>query len=237
MAELFAGKTAVVTGASRGIGSWIARALAREGARVALVARTKDKLAELATELGLDSFVVECDLTQRADIDRATDFIQKTFNGPPDVLINNAGIFEMSAVHETGDKVFESMLDINLLAPFRFIRAFLPAMRTRGTGDIVSIGSIADRKIFDGNAAYSASKFGLRALHEVLGEELRQSGVRCTLVSPSGVDTPLWESVDKTGGARDRSEMLRADDVVNAVIYAITQPRAVNVYEMRLRHS
>lgn len=231
------GMTAVVTGASRGIGSWTARELARQGARVALLARTRDNLTDLAAEIASDSFVVECDLTQKADVDRAADLIRTSFNGPPEILINNAGIFQMSAVEQTEDQVFENMLDTNLLAPFRFIRAFLPAMRIRGSGDIVSIGSIADRKIFDGNAAYSASKFGLRAMHEVLREELRGSGVRCTLVSPSGVDTPLWETVDEPGSPRDRSDMLRADDVVNAVMYAISQPREVNVYELRLSHS
>lgn len=237
MSQKFAGKTAVVTGASRGIGSWTARTLAREGARVALVARTKADLAKLATEIAFDSFVVECDLTDKKSVDRATDLIRHTFNDAPDILINNAGIFSMSAVDQTEDQVFEKMLDTNLLAPFRFIRAFLPGMRIRGSGDIVSIGSIADRKVFDGNAAYSASKFGLRAMHEVLREELRGSGVRCTLVSPSGVDTPLWETVDEPGSPRDRSDMLRADDVVNAVVYTLTQPREVNVYELRLSHS
>lgn len=238
MTDAFAGKTAVVTGASRGIGSWIARALALQGARVALVARTKNDLSKLATEIAHDSFVVECDLTRKSDVDRATDTIRETFDGAPDVLINNAGMFQMTALDQTDEQVFESMLETNLVAPFRFIRAFLPSMRTRGSGDIVSIGSIADRTIFAGNAAYSASKFGLRAMHEVLCDELRRSGVRCTLVSPSGVDTPLWETVGEQGdGPRDRSDMLRADDVVNAVMYAITQPRDVNVYELRLRHS
>lgn len=237
MAEAFAGKTAVVTGASRGIGSWIARTLAREGARVALVARSKIDLSKLATEIAFDSFVVECDLTLKPEVDRATDLIRKKFNGAPDILINNAGIFQMSSVDQTEDHVFEKMLDTNLVAPFLFIHAFLPAMRIRGSGDIVSIGSIADRKIFDGNAAYSASKFGLRAMHEVLREELRGSGIRSTLVSPSGVDTPLWGTIDEPAGSRDRSDMLTADAVVRAVMFALQQPRDVNVYELRLSHS
>ncbi len=237
MGDSLAGKTAVVTGASRGIGSRIARRLAREGARVALVARTREDLARLATEIAYESFVVECDLTDKPSVDRATALIQETFNAAPDILINNAGIFQMAPLDQTEDHVFEKMLATNLVAPFRFIRAFLPSMRIRGTGDIVSIGSIADRKIFDGNAAYAASKFGLRAMHEVLREELRGSGVRSTLISPSGVDTPLWETVDEPGKPRDRSDMLTADDVVNAIMYALTQPREVNVYELRISHS
>lgn len=237
MVSALSGKTAIVTGASRGIGSRIARALAAEGARVALVARSRDELAKLASAIAAESFVVECDLTDRDQVERATGQIARTFDAAPDILVNNAGIFQMSPVDQTDDQLLERMLGTNLIAPFRFIRAFLPAMRSRGTGDIVSIGSVADRKIFDGNAAYSASKFGLRAMHEVLREELRGTGVRSTLVSPSGVDTPLWETVDEPGDPRDRSGMLKADSVVSAVMYAIMQPRDVNVYELRLSHS
>ncbi len=237
MPEAFAGKTAIVTGASRGIGSRIARALAREGARVALVARTRADLTKLAAEIAFDSFVVECDITDKGQIDKATEQITKAFNAAPDILVNNAGIFQMNPVDQTDDKVFERMLDTNLVAPFRFIRAFLPSMRIRGAGDIVSIGSIADREIFEGNGAYSASKFGLRAMHAALREELRGSGVRSTLVSPSGVDTPLWETVEEPGDPRDRSGMLKADSVVSAVMFALAQPRDVSVYELRLAHS
>ena len=237
MAGSFAGRTAVVTGASRGIGSWIARALAREECRVALVARTKSDLTRLATEIAYDSFVVECDLTVKSEVDRAAGTIGERFNSAPDILINNAGIFQMSPLEQTEDQVFERMLDTNLVAPFRFIRAFLPAMRIRGSGDIVSIGSVADRRIFDGNSAYSASKFGLRAMHEVLREELRGSGIRSTIISPSGVDTPLWETVDEPSSPRDRSGMLSASAVVSAVMFTLQQPREVNVYELRLSHS
>lgn len=237
MALPLSGKTAVVTGGSRGIGSRIALALAREGVRVALVARTRTDLARIAGEIGSGAFAVECDLTDRDSVARATKEIHDTLGSAPDILINNAGIFQMSPVDQTDDDVLDRMLGTNLVAPFRFIRAFLPDMRKRGEGDIVSIGSVADRMIFDGNAAYSASKFGLRAMHEVLREELRGSGVRSTLVSPSGVDTPLWDAVEEPGDPRDRSGMLKADSVVASVMFVLSQPRDVNVYELRLSHS
>lgn len=237
MSGVLAGKTAVVTGASRGIGSEIARALAMESVRVALVARTRPNLIALAAEIGGDALVIESDLTAKADVDRTVETIHAEFNGAPDILVNNAGIFQMKSVDETGERIFEEMVELNMVAPFRLIRAMLPSMRTRGSGDIVSIGSVADREIYAGNAAYSATKFGLRAIHEVLREDLRGTGVRATLVSPSGVDTPLWEAVDDSAESRDRTGMLSARSVASAVLFALQQPREVNIYELRLAHS
>jgi NADP-dependent 3-hydroxy acid dehydrogenase YdfG len=111
-------------------------------------------------------------------------------------------------------------------------------MRTRASGHLVTIGSIADRTAFPGNAAYAASKFGLRALHEVLRAELRGSGVRVSLVSPGPVDTPLWDAVEATtSGLTPRTEMLSADDVASAVQFVVAAPATLNVDELRLSHS
>jgi NADP-dependent 3-hydroxy acid dehydrogenase YdfG len=128
------------------------------------------------------------------------------------------------------------MLDANLVAPFRFVHAFLGAMRARGSGHVVTIGSIADRVAFPENGAYAASKFGVRGLHEVLREELRGSGVRATLVSPGPVDTALWDAVDPDNrpGFTPRARMLHPDDVAAAILYAVTAPPRVNVDELRL---
>jgi len=115
------------------------------------------------------------------------------------------------------------------------VRTFLPELRERG-GHVVTIGSVADRAVFPGNAAYAASKFGLRALHEVLSAELRGSAVRTTLVSPGPVDTPLWDPVDPDSkpGFTPRAAMLRPEAVAAAVLYAVTAPADVNVDELRL---
>ncbi len=232
-------KTAVVSGASRGIGLATSRALAGAGFRVAMVARSADVLADEAQRLGECAFPVACDVTDERAVDAAIARMQSEFDGAPAVLVNNAGFFSLSMLDATGVADFRHALEVNLVAPFRFVRAFLPEMRSRGSGHIVTIGSIADRVAFPENGAYSASKFGVRGLHEVLRAETRGTGVRATLISPAAVDTPLWDPVDPDGrpGFTARRQMLRAESVAAAVIYAVTQPAGVNVDELRLSAS
>ena len=112
-------------------------------------------------------------------------------------------------------------------------------MRARGSGTVVTVGSIADRATFPENGAYAASKHGLRALHEVLRAELRGSGVRAVLVSPGPVDTPLWDAVDPDSreGFTPRAAMLAAEAVADAILYVVTRPAGVNVDELRLSRS
>jgi len=233
------GRTAVVTGASRGIGAGIAAALAREGVRVFLVARTEATLKERAAQIK-GSVPVACDVSDPKSVERATKGIATELKGSPDILVNNAGIFSVNVVEETSGDTFVATINTNLVAPFLFVRAFLADMKKRKSGHIVTLGSIADRTIYTGNAAYSATKFGLRAMHEVLRAELRESGVRTSLISPAATNTDMWNSVTVTDPvARPHSTrpMLEPDDVVRAVMFAITQPERVNVDELRLSHS
>jgi NADP-dependent 3-hydroxy acid dehydrogenase YdfG len=230
-------RTALVTGASRGIGLAVARALADAGARLILVARNAHRLEEAAR--GLDAQLLSGDVADPSSLDRVVTMAARHAGGAPDILVNNAGLFELVRLETTAPAAFEAALEVNLVAPFRLIRAFLPAMRERRGGDIVSIGSIADHMIFPENGAYAASKFGLRALHEVLRTELRGSGVRVTLVSPGPVDTPLWDPIapDEREGFTARKQMLSAEAVAAAVVYAVTQPREVDIELVRLSHS
>ena len=234
---VLAGRWIVVTGASRGIGAELARRLAADGARLALIARSHDALTALAGELGAEPVV--CDVGDPAQIERAAERIEALAGGAPDVVVNNAGVFTITAAHKTSVELFRRTLDVNLLAPFAFVHAFLPGMRARGSGHLVTLGSVADRNIFPGNAAYSASKYGLRALHEVLRAELRGSGVRATLVSPGPVDTELWDPIDPDNrpGFTPRAQMLGAADVAEAVRWVIAAPPAINVDELRLSSS
>jgi NADP-dependent 3-hydroxy acid dehydrogenase YdfG len=234
-----ADRTALVTGASRGIGAAVARRLAAEGVRVGLLARGEGVLRELVSELGPHTFAVACDVRDARATERAIASITDALDGGPDVVVNNAGAFLIAPAHETTVDAFRDTLEVNLTAPFAFVRAFLPTMRERGRGHVVNIGSIADRTVFAGNAAYAASKHGLRALHEVLRSELRGSGVRASLVSPGPVDTELWDAIDPDSqqGFTPRAQMLSPHDVADAVLYLLTAPESVNVDELRLSRS
>ena len=234
-----AGRTALVTGASKGIGAAIARHLSDAGVRVALVARRAAALDALARTLDHEPIALAMDLQDPEAGERARAALAARGLDSLDIIVNNAGAFFISPADETGVPAFRSMLDLNLTAPFQFARAFLPAMRARGAGHLLSIGSIADRTAFAGTAAYAASKYGLRALHEVLRAELRGSGVRTTLVSPGPVDTGLWDTVDPAHrvGHTPRASMLSPAAVADAVLYALSAHADVNVDELRLSHS
>lgn len=231
-----AGRSAVVTGASRGIGEAVARALAAAGARVALVARSGDVLTAIARDMGPGHLAVAGDVTRAADVANLVKRVTAWAGGAPDILVNNAGIFPRNALHETDPDAFARTLDVNLIAPFRVLRAFLPALRARGSGDVVTVGSVADRTIYAHNGAYSAGKYGLRALHESLRAEARGTGVRATLVSPGPVDTGIWSAFELELGKTltARSAMLRPDDVARAVLFVVSQPPHVDVEELRL---
>jgi NADP-dependent 3-hydroxy acid dehydrogenase YdfG len=143
-------------------------------------------------------------------------------------------------VEETSPEFFIDTINTNLVGPFLLVRAFLSEMKKRKSGHVVTIGSIADRTIFTGNAAYSAAKFGLRAIHEVMRAELHGTGVRTTLVSPAATDTDMWKTVtvtDPAGKPHSARSMLDREDVVRAVMFALTQPERVNIDELRLSHS
>jgi len=231
--------TAVVTGASRGIGRAIAQALIDAGARVALIARNEIPLREVAERSDGRGLAIACDVSIAAHVMSAVEIIDDAFGGAPDVLVNNAGAFNLATIDSLDPSAFSTDLETNLVAPVRFARAFLPGMRARGSGHIVSIGSVVDRTVFPENAAYAASKHGMRAVHEVLRLETRGSGVRATLVSPGPVDTPVWDAIDpdNRAGFTPRAQMLSAQAVADAVLYAVTQPPDVNVDELRLSRS
>ena len=234
MRQPLADRTAVVTGASRGIGAATARALAKAGARVALMARTKPELDALAAELG--GIAVQCDLRDAGSLRAGAELARSSLGGAPDILVNNAGIFRTGPAGELPAGMIEESIALNLVAPMLIVEAFLPGMRERGSGHVVTVGSVADRKIFPGNSVYSASKFGLRAMHEVMRTELKGTGVRATLVSPGSTDTSLWENAGE-GDFPPRSAMLSAEAVADAILYAVTRGPETNIDELRLTRS
>lgn len=233
------GRVGVVTGASRGIGRAVASALVAHGATVWLLARGAAGVEALAAELGPRAIPAPCDIANPASLAPVLARLVAGDPVPPDLLVNNAGIFPMGGVEAVDPDTFAAALAVTLAAPYRLLHALLPGMRARGAGDIVTIGSVADRRIFPGNAAYAPAKFGARALHHAVRDETAGSGVRCMLVAPAATDTPLWDPLDPdhTPGLPPRRAMLRPEDVADAVLWAVTRPPHVTIEELRLARS
>jgi NADP-dependent 3-hydroxy acid dehydrogenase YdfG len=233
------GRTAVVTGASRGIGFAVAQSLALAGVRTHMLARNLDPLQEAATSLGDNAQAHRCDVADPQQVRDVVATITRDVGGAPDFLVNNAGLFPLASIEETSVEQFEEAVRINLVAPFHLTRALLPGMRQRGSGHVVLIGSVADRTVFPGNATYAATKFGARAMQEALRLETKGSGVRTTLIAPSATDTPIWDPVDPDNreGFTRRVDMLQPLAVADAVMWAITRPSTVNIDELRLSRS
>jgi NADP-dependent 3-hydroxy acid dehydrogenase YdfG len=224
-----AGKLVVVSGASRGIGLAVAGALHGAGAHVVRLARS---LTDATTDRQTD---LRCDVADPDAVGRAVTRVLGEL-GVPDVLVNNAGLFVVKPAHEIEPEEFQRTLTVNLTGAFLLTRALIPQMVSRGSGHVVTIGSVSDHVAYSGSAAYAASKYGLRGLHEVLRVELSRTGVRTTLVSPGPVNTDIWDPIDPDSkpGFTKRSAMLCAEDVAAAVLYAVTQPPRVDVTDIRL---
>ena len=210
-----------MTGGTRGIGLATVTALRAEGCDVVAVAR-RPAAGSVVGDI-TDANAVE-ELAARFE---------------PDIIVNAAGAFQLAPIAETAVRTFDEILAANLRGPFLLIRAFLPRMLARGSGHIVSIGSIAGRQAFPGNGAYSASKFGLRGLHAVLDAELKGSGVRASLVEPAATDTDLWDVVDraKNPGLPDRSAMLSPEAVADAVVYVLTRAPETHINYLGVERS
>jgi NAD(P)-dependent dehydrogenase (short-subunit alcohol dehydrogenase family) len=223
------GKTALVTGASSGIGLAVARALLAEGAWVGMVARTHEPLARAAEEAG--GYAITADVSTPEGVHTVATYVGELLGDAPDLVVSSAGAFSLGRLDRTDPDDFDRQLAANLRGPFLLVRAFLPGMLARGAGHVINIGSVAGRVAFPENGAYSASKFGLRGLHEVLLAEIRGTGVRATLVEPAATDTPLWDPIDPDARADlpPRASMLRPEDVARAVLFAAQQPPSVQI--------
>lgn len=230
------GRSALVTGATRGIGRRVAERLVEAGADVWIAARSEDALAELAAETGATA--VPMDLTDDASVWDAVDVLRER-GVTPNIVVNAAGVFSMESCAEETVKGFDLNLDVNLRGAFLLVRAVLPDLLERGSGLVVNVGSVAGRKAFGGNAAYSASKYGLRGLHEVLLEELRGTGVRATLLEPAATDTSIWDPMDPDNDANlpDRSAMLDPEDVAEAVLFVATRPEHVQIPVLQIERA
>lgn len=217
---VFNGKSVVITGASAGVGAEVARAFAREGARLMLVARSKGPLKEIADELSKQTAVITMSLDV-ADVDACSDLFKKTQYefGALHYLINNAGAHHRGMFSTVDVAALAQMVDVNLRAPIVLSRLAIDAIKQSGGGAIVNVASIAGCSPVPGSTAYSATKFGLRALTLALAEELRDSGIHVGAVSPGPVDTGfIMSDIDEVSDLTFSQPMSTATEVADAVL-------------------
>ncbi|CAN5315292.1 SDR family oxidoreductase [soil metagenome] len=231
------GKTAVVVGASSGIGAAVARALASEGVRLALAARREEVLEEVRESLsGADSLIFPTDVTDRDGVRALVRRAEEEF-GPVEILVNCAGVMYFTLMANAHEDEWERTVRINCQGALNCIGAALPGMLTRGKGHIVTISSDAGRKVFPGLAVYSASKFFVEALSQGLRLETAGTGVKVTTVQPGNVGTDLLSmSTDEEAleqyGEPTGARVLEQEDVAASVVWALKQPDHVSVNEV-----
>jgi len=226
------GKVAVVTGAGRGIGRAIAVELGRMGAQVALVARSASELETTASMIGSGASVIPADVRKREDVHKVLDEIASAL-GPVDILVNAAGIGIFGKLVEFSDDDYDAILDTNLRSIFLSSRYVLPSMIARQTGHIVNIASLAGKVGSATRAVYCASKFGVVGFTESLAEEVRQYGIRVSLICPGSTDTSFSSDPNREGKARGK--MLAPSDIAHAVRMIVSQEPNSFISEVILR--
>lgn len=188
-------KVAIVTGGGTGIGEAIARAFAREGAKVAITGRRKEELERVAKDIGQHgghALALQGSVTNEPDVREAVEATIRTF-GRLDILVNNAGnLFYAGPLHETTDQIWDETFDIFIRSTFRFIRATIPQMLKQGGGSIINVSTVAGMKAIPGfpGHAYQAAKAGVNMLTKTVAVEYAKQGIRCNCICPGGVLTP-----------------------------------------------
>ena len=223
-----AGKVAFVTGASRGIGAAVARALSSQGVGVALASRS-------GADLGLQSALgLACDVSDLGQVEDAVGRTVARF-GRLDICVANAGVGSYHTLVDTPVEHIEEMIDVNLKGTIYALRASIPHLLASGEGDIVTVASEAGRRGLPGEAVYCASKFGQVGLTRALDHELREHGIRCTNVCPGGVATDFALADGYGRPPEVLAGMMSADDVAAVVVFCLTRPRTHRILEAALR--
>ena len=238
------GKVAAITGASSGIGEATALALVAEGASVALAARRKDRIDDLAERIGSKggrALAIETDVADEA---QARSFVERASEelGGLDILVNNAGLMLLGPVAGAPTEQWRRMVDVNLLGLLYCTHAALPIMGSAGSGDIVNVSSVAGRIASMGSGVYNMTKWGVVGFSEALRQECALAGVRVTAIEPGWIDTELQghnehplvvERMNKLIDTIDK--ILEPEDIARAIAFAVTQPPHVSINEMLIR--
>jgi 3-oxoacyl-[acyl-carrier protein] reductase len=212
------GKTALITGAGRGIGRATAIAFAKEGINLGLVGRTSANLENVVKELeeyDVQVTMATADVSDNESVIASVDHIKSEL-GAIDILINNAGIGKFAKFLEQSPEDFKSMIDVNLMGTYYVTRAVLPGMIEQGSGDIINISSTAGERGGAVTSAYSASKFGLLGLSESLMQEVRKHNIRVTALTPSTVATDLAFSENLTDG--NPENVMQPEDLAELMV-------------------
>jgi NAD(P)-dependent dehydrogenase (short-subunit alcohol dehydrogenase family) len=222
-----AGRVAIVTGASRGVGAAVARAFVERGANVGMLSRSGDDLG-----LGDSVLAVPCDVAKRNEVFTSVDQVVDNF-GSLGCVLANAGVGSYGNFLELDPEQVEAMIDINLKGTLYTAAATLPHLIAAGRGDFVSLASVAGLRAFPGESVYNASKFGQLGFTRSLDHELREHGVRATCVCPGGVATDFAMGTGRTEGSTEG--MISPEEVADTVVYCVTRPSGWRMLTMSYR--
>ena len=232
-----AGRVAVITGASSGIGEATAHALAASGFRLALLARRADRIRALADELGNGAIAIQSDVTDYDSLAAAADRVKAEL-GSADVLVNNAGIMLLAPFNPDRHADHRRMVEANLLGAMNVTEVFLDQLRDGG-GDLVNLSSVAGRTARPGNAVYAATKWGINGWSESLRQEL-QPDVRVMVIEPGAVATELTDHITHPDVKKAAEQMyqqlaITAEDIAEVIAFAVTRPRRMTLNEILVR--
>lgn len=226
---------ALVTGASSGIGQATARLLVEEGVNVILAARSRDKLEQLARELGERAMVVPTDVGDEQSVEALFARIKERFDGL-DLLFNNAGVGYQGQFEESDRQEWRATIDANLYGVLYCTQNAIPLMKGRPGAMISTVSSVGGRYGIAGWSVYNATKFAVVGFHDALRKELGEAGIRVSLIEPGAVYTNWGFNVpeDRMKERRDTVDALRPDDIARALVFAFAQPGHMNAQEMLL---
>lgn len=233
MRQELSGKTVLLTGASSGIGRAMARALAGEGARLALAGRSAERLNALAGEIGGDAFAIPSDLTRPGEVERVV-AEAKARLGPIDIVLPNAGLYIPGDVAEGDPDAWDELLSVNVNSVFRLVRAVLPEMIERKQGDIIITSSVSGHQAIQWEPVYSASKHAVQSFVHGLRRQVARHNVRVGAIAPGMVLNELWGITDPAviEAKIEAREGLRSEDVAEALIFMLTRPANVTVRDL-----